>query len=88
MQSLVTKNIKETLDRLLSQLDDLESYKDELDADELAEIRADTESQIAEFEVYLKKIEAENAELAKEAQEKLDKKKEKILGMKKMQEKI
>ena len=42
MESHLTKNINETLDRLLTQLTDLDEMKEELDEDEYEEMKKDT----------------------------------------------
>ena len=87
-QTHLTKNITETLDRLLTQLEDLEQLRDELDDDEYQEMREDTENQIKEFEIFLEKNKKENEQLAKEAQKKLEEGKAKSLGMLAMKQKV
>ena len=42
MESHLTKNITETLDRLLTQLNDLDELKEELEEDEYEEMKKDT----------------------------------------------
>ena len=51
--SKLTANIESQLTRLLTQLQDVEEMKDELDDDEYEEERADTMAQLAEFEASL-----------------------------------
>ena len=87
-QTHLTKNITETLDRLLTQLEDLEQLRDELDDDEYQEMREDTENQLKEFEIFLEKNKKENEQLAKEAQKKLEEGKAKSLGMLAMKQKV
>ena len=50
------KNIEEQLNRLLAQLQDLEDSKGDLDAKEYEEMKADTYSQLSEFQATLEKI--------------------------------
>ncbi|XP_043222823.1 protein LZIC-like [Amphibalanus amphitrite] len=50
------KNLTDQLDRLMSQLQDLEDSKDDLDADEYNETRQDTIEQLKEFQQRLSKF--------------------------------
>ena len=50
--------MKEQLTRLLSQLEDLDELKDEMDAKEYAATRADTVAQLREFDGQLKRLAA------------------------------
>lgn len=50
------KNIEEQLNRLLAQLQDLEDSKADLDAKEYEEMKADTYSQLSEFQATLEKM--------------------------------
>ncbi len=48
------KNIKNQLDRLLMQLEDLEKFKDEFDTvEEWEEEKRETEQQLKEFQAFL-----------------------------------
>ena len=49
-------NIEDQLNRLLTQLSDLEEMKDELDNDEYEQTRQETMAQLSEFEVSLQKL--------------------------------
>eukprot|EP00727_Mastigamoeba_balamuthi_P007037 m51a1_g2954 putative protein lzic isoform x2 (194) ;mRNA; f:649573-650444 len=49
-------NIESQLNRLLAQLQDLDDLKEELDDDEIADIRADTLEQMQEFEASLSRL--------------------------------
>jgi len=51
-------NVEEQLERLVNQLEDLESYREELDADEYMETRAETLEQLKEFQSSLSKLAA------------------------------
>ena len=53
MESALKKNINDQLERLLSQLNDLEEVKEEVSAEEYEEMKADTIKQIQEFESFL-----------------------------------
>lgn len=86
--SHLTKNITETLDRLLSQLSDLDELKEELEEEEYDEMKKDTLAQIQEFEVFLQKNQKDNEELAAAAQKKLEEGKAKSLGMAAMKQKV
>lgn len=50
------KNVEEQLNRLLEQLQDLDEYKDELDADEWAEMREETLEALQEMKASLAKM--------------------------------
>ena len=52
--SSLRKNIEDQLNRLLTQLADLEEMKGELDVDEYNSVRSETIEQMKEFGVYLK----------------------------------
>ena len=54
--SSLRKNIEDQLNRLLTQLADLEEMKGELDVDEYNSVRSETIEQMKEFEVYLNKL--------------------------------
>ena len=88
MQAALTKNINDQLERLLSQLSDLEELKEDLTDEEYAEMKADTLAQIEEFEKFLEKNKAENAELAGQAAKQLEDEKRRILGMQAMKEMV
>ena len=63
-QSLdLQKNVQEQLERLMSTFDDLEEYKNELTEEEYNEEKSTAEVQLKEFEAYLAKNAAGNAEL-------------------------
>ena len=47
------KNINDQLERLLSQLSDLEEVKNDVSAEEYEELKGDTLKQIGEFESFL-----------------------------------
>ena len=49
-------NAEEQVTRLLTQLSDLEEYRDELDDDEYEEMRADTLTQLEEFKASLARM--------------------------------
>ena len=59
MQAALTKNINDQLERLLSQLSDLEELKDDLTDEEYADMKKDTLEQITEFEKFLEKNKSE-----------------------------
>ena len=50
------KNVEDQLSRLLAQLDDLEELRDELEPDEVEEMRAETMEEMKEFEATLEKM--------------------------------
>lgn len=54
--SKLRSNIEDHLNRLLTQLSDLEEMKDDLDDDEYEQTRKETMDQLQEFEVSLQKI--------------------------------
>jgi len=58
VDSALQKNIQDQLDRLLSQLSDLEEVKgdDSITPEEYNEMKQDTEKQIAEFEEFLQRL--------------------------------
>jgi len=58
VDSVLTKNIQDQLDRLLSQLSDLEEVKgdESISVEEYDEMKADTEQQIVEFEKFLERM--------------------------------
>jgi hypothetical protein len=49
-------NVQDQLSRLLTQLQDLEDLRDEIDDDEYAEVRGDTLDQLREFDAQLNKM--------------------------------
>lgn len=55
MESAHKKNIEEQVERLLSQLEDLETFKDDPDItkEEFEELKHDTETQLKDFEKFL-----------------------------------
>ena len=59
-------NIEDQLNRLLTQLSDLEEMRDELDADEYEATRKETYEQLKEFELSLEKILKGNITLVSE----------------------
>ncbi|GFR24951.1 protein LZIC [Trichonephila clavipes] len=59
-------NLEEQLDRLVAQLADLEECKNELDADEYEETKAETVEQLREFNTTLSKIMSGNMTLVDE----------------------
>mmetsp|Transcript_51916 Transcript_51916/g.127444 ORF Transcript_51916/g.127444 Transcript_51916/m.127444 type:complete len:189 (+) Transcript_51916:86-652(+) len=59
-------NVEDQLNRLLSQLEDLEELKDDLDDDEYEETKRDTLAQLAEFDASLKKMMSGNVGLVTE----------------------
>ena len=73
VDSALTKNIQEQLDRLLSQLSDLEEVKGDssISPEEYEDLKKDTEDQISEFEGFLKRLmkQASDQKAAKEAQD-------------------
>ena len=52
------RNIEEQLERLLSQLSDIEEVQgtDDISPEELQELKQETEEQITQFESYLKRL--------------------------------
>eukprot|EP00622_Pseudochattonella_farcimen_P004268 FR739626.1.p1 GENE.FR739626.1~~FR739626.1.p1 ORF type:complete len:194 (+),score=27.19 FR739626.1:132-713(+) len=58
--SALQKNVEDQLDRLLSQLEDCETMREELDDEEYEEMRADTMEQMKEFEKSLESMKAGN----------------------------
>ena len=88
MESHLTKNITETLDRLLTQLKDLDELKEDLEEDEYEEMKKDTLQQIQEFEVFLEKNKKENEEMAAAAKQKLEEGKAKALKMSNTKEQV
>ena len=62
MDSQLQKNITEQLDRLMSQLSDLDELKDELSQEEYEELKTETLGQIQEFEAFLDKNKDKYAE--------------------------
>jgi len=52
------KNLSDQLDRLMAQLQDLEDSKEELDAEEYSETRAETLDQLREFQQRLARLSA------------------------------
>ena len=54
--SKLKANIEDQLNRLLTQLSDLEELKDDLDNDEYEQTREDTMSQLNDFQISLQKI--------------------------------
>eukprot|EP01031_Cornospumella_fuschlensis_P034899 gene34899-42262_t len=61
--NLLKENIEDQLKRLLTQLEDVESMKEELDEDEYQSTRKETIEQLQEFEKSLKKMMAGNITL-------------------------
>ena len=59
-------NAEEQVTRLLTQLSDLEEYRDELDDDEYEEMRADTLTQLEEFKASLARMVAGDVTLLNE----------------------
>ena len=80
------RNIEEQLERLLSQLSDIEEVQgtDDISPEELQELKQETEEQITQFEAYLKRLLVQNAEMesAKAAQKRIDEAKGKVFGIK------
>ena len=78
-------NIQQQLERLLSQLSDIEEVQnsDEISPEELQELKEDTQNQITEFERFLARLLEQNAQLqsAKDAQNSIDAAKGKIFGI-------
>jgi hypothetical protein len=68
VDSVLTKNIKDQLDRLLSQLSDLEEIKGDssISPEEYNEMKQETESQIGEFEQFLQRMMKESDKKAAE----------------------
>ena len=60
------QNIEDQLERLFSQLDDLETLKDELSAEEYEEQKKDTMAQLTEFQDSLKQMTAGSMTLQSE----------------------
>ena len=60
------KNVEDQLSRLLAQLDDLEELRDELEPDEVEEMRAETMEEMKEFEATLEKMMSSNEQLVDE----------------------
>jgi ElaB/YqjD/DUF883 family membrane-anchored ribosome-binding protein len=60
------RNVEEQMQRLLSQLEDLESEKDNLEPEEYNEMRNDTIVQLREFKKSLEKMMAGNMTLVNE----------------------
>ena len=85
MESAFKKNITEQVDRLLSQLEDLETFKDDPDMtkEDFEELKQETEAQLKEFEKFLEsamKQESDQAS-AKEAHDRIESAKSKIFGV-------
>ncbi|KAJ3441002.1 protein lzic [Anaeramoeba flamelloides] len=59
-------NVKDQLNRLLGQLEDLEEMRDELEEDEYEETKQDTIEQLKEFQEYLDKLVKGNMTLVDE----------------------
>ena len=72
MDSILQKNITEQLDRLISQLSDLDELKEELSEEEYADLKKETLDQIQEFEAFLEKNKEKYAEAAAAAKSKLE----------------
>ena len=79
----LSKNIQEQLDRLLTQLNDLDELKEEVSQSEYDEIKADTLKQITEFEAFLERSNAGDMGLTQvtEASKRLQEAKEKMFGI-------
>ena len=88
MDSQLQKNITEQLDRLMSQLSDLDELKEELSEEEYQELKKETLDQITEFEAFLEKNKDKYAEATAQAQAKLEAEKERVLGIQKMKQMI
>jgi Beta-catenin-interacting protein ICAT len=54
--SLLKSNVEDQLNRLLTQLKDVEAMKDDLDDDEYVELKQETIDQLKEFQATLKKM--------------------------------
>jgi len=66
MDEKLRQNVEDQVDRLCNQLADLEDYKKELEEDEYNDMKADTQSQLKEFEVKLQKMVAGDMTLQSE----------------------
>lgn len=89
MESL-KKNIDSQLERLLSQLTDLEEVKNDLSPEEYEEMKTDTLTQIEEFEGFLaRQVKGDLAlETITEAKRQIEDAKSKAFGVKELKEKF
>ena len=92
MDSHITKNINDQLERLLSQMADLEEVKNDesFSPEEYEELKSDTLKQIQEFENFLKRQAQGDMVLQQvtEAQKRIQDAKSKAFGVKDLQQKF